>query len=318
MRTPVSSGDQLDHYRIEDPIIRSSTTSIFRATDINTKREVAIEIPNPEMEGDPVFFERFQREQEIGRSLDHPGLLKTLNPDEHRSQPYIVTEWFDGETLREMLKEEKLSPERAVRIAISICDVLAYIHSHGVVHRGLKPENVLVDSQDHIKLINFGTASKIGSRRITFTNLSRVVGVSDYISPEELNGKRGDNRSDIYALGVILYEMLTGRTPFQGGEPYDRVLKNPTPPREIDPSISPQLQEVVYRALERQYKDRYASAHEFAMDLTHLDRVGVEDRAELRDWKKRRWPRMKRVLFYVSLALIPIALFGLLLLFARG
>ena len=136
--------------------------------------------------------------------------------DEHRSQIYIVTEWFDGQTLRQILAAKKLSQERAVHIVLNVCSVLAYAQNHGIVHRDLRPENFLVDAQDQIKLINFGVAAKAGARRITFTNLAQVVGVSEYISPEELNGKRDDPRSDIYALGVILYEVLTGKTPFQG------------------------------------------------------------------------------------------------------
>jgi serine/threonine-protein kinase len=147
------------------------------------------------------------------------------------------------------------------------------------------------------------------------------MGTAEYISPEQVKGKRGDARSDLYALGIMLYEMLTGKTPFSGDNPFqtmnDRMFNNPVPPREIDPSISPQLQEILYRALERDPKKRYASAREFAWDLEHQDRVGVADRAELRDWKRRRKPWARKVLFYAMLALIPVVIFGLLLLVAH-
>ena len=149
-----------------------------------------------------------------------------------------------------------------MRIAIAICDALEYIHAHGIVHGDIRPENVMVGAGDHIKLIDFGGAVKAGARRLTLTRLSQVIGTSEYVSPEELKGKRGDARSDIYALGVMLYEMLTGKMPFQGTEPYDRLMNYPIPPREIDPAISPQLQEVIYRALEREPQNRYASAHD--------------------------------------------------------
>jgi serine/threonine protein kinase len=295
--------------------------SIFRATDLRAGRPVAIKVPHPEMESDPVFFDRFHREEAIGKSLDHPGVMKVFADDDH-SQIYLVMEWVEGKLLRQILNEKKkLPPERAIKIALAICDALDYIHSHGVVHRDLKPENIMVDDSDRIKLIDFGIAGQSGARRLTFAKLSQVMGTPEYISPEQVRGKRGDARSDVYALGVMLYEMLTGKPPFQGPNPFaimnDRLLNNPIPPREIDPTISPQLQEVIYRALEREPKNRYASARELAFDLEHLDQVGIAERPELHNWRTRRTPWLRRILFYVAMALIPVVIFGLLLYFAR-
>ena len=295
--------------------------SIFRGTDLRTGRKVAIKVPHPEMESDPIFFDRFHREEEIGQALDHPAVMKVFGGDKH-SQIYMVMEWVEGRLLRQILDhEKKLPPERAVKIALGILGALDYIHSHGIVHRDLKPENIMADGEDHIKLIDFGIAAKAGARRLTFAKLSQIMGTPEYISPEQVKGKRGDARSDIYALGVMLYEMLTGKAPFQGPNPFaimnDRLLNNPIPPREIDPTISPQLQEVIYRALERDPKNRYSTAKEFAWDLEHLDQVGVADRPELRDWKQRRTPWVRKVLFYIMLALIPVVIFGLLLFFVK-
>ena len=319
--TPLHPGDQLDHYRIESVAARSGMASIFRGTDLRTGRPVAIKVPHPEMESDPVFFDRFHREQEIGKKLDHPGVMKVMIED-GRSRVYMVMEWVDGRLLRQVLNEQgKFSPERAVRIALKICEALEYIHSQGVVHRDLKPENIMIDAEDNIKLIDFGIAAHTGARRLTFSKFTQTMGTPDYISPEQVKGKRGDARSDIYALGVMLYEMLTGKVPFTGPNAFiimnDRLLNNPIPPREIDPTISPQLQEIIYRALERDPKNRYAKAREFAWDLEHQDQVGVADRPELRDWKRRRSPWPRRILFYVVLALIPVVIFGLLLYVAR-
>jgi len=189
------------------------------------------------------------------------------------------------------------------------------------VHRDLKPENVMVDEHDNIKLIDFGIAGSSKSRRLTFAKLSQTMGTPDYISPEQVKGKRGDARSDLYALGVMLYEMLTGKVPFSGENAFlimnDRLLNNPIPPREVDPSITPQLQEIIYRAIERDPKNRYPSAREFAHDLEHPADVGVAERPELQDWRTRRTPKMRRILYYLGLALIPIVVFALLLYVAR-
>jgi len=319
--TPLHPGDQLDHYRIESVAARSGMASIFRATDLRTGRAVAIKVPHPEMESDPVFFDRFHREEEIGNTMDHPGVMKVIAED-GRSRVYMVMEWAEGRLLRQILNEQKkLPPERAVKITLRILEALEYLHSHGVVHRDLKPENIMIDAQDRIKLIDFGIAAKAGARRLTFSNLSQTLGTPDYISPEQVKGKRGDARSDLYAVGVMLYEMLTGRVPFTGANAFvimnDRLLNNPVPPREIDPAISPQLQEIIYRALERDPAKRNSSAREFAWDLEHQAQVGVAERPELRDWKRRRTPWPRKILFYLLLALIPVIIFALLLWVAR-
>ena len=318
---PLQSGEQLDHYRIENLVAEGGMASVYRATDVHTGRPVAIKIPHFEAESDPVFFDRFRREEEIGQKLDHPGVVK-VTAENDRSRLYLVMDWIEGRLLRQVLTERgKLSSERAVRVALNICNALEYVHSHGVVHRDLKPENIFLGEADCIKLIDFGIAGKTHARRLTFGNFSKKAGTPDYVSPEQIRGKRGDARSDLYSLGVIFYEMLTGKVPFDGPNPFvimnSKLLNHPIPPREIDPQISPELQEIVYRALERNPVNRYASAREFALDLEHPDQVGVAKRAELRDWKRRRTPWRNRAILYSALAMIPVVLFLLLLYMAR-
>jgi serine/threonine-protein kinase len=231
----------------------------------------------------------------------------------------MVMEWVDGRLLRQVMFEQgKMQTARALKITLGILNALEYIHKNGVVHRDLKPENIMLDPDDGIKLIDFGIASQAGAKRLTYAGFTQALGSPDYISPEQVRGKRGDARSDLYAVGVMLYEMLSGKTPFSGPSPLavmnDRLINYPLPPREAEPSISPELQEVLYRALEREPKNRYPSAHSFAQDLEHLDQVGVAVRSELTDWQKRKSTSMRNILFKVGLALIPFVLFGVMML----
>ena len=314
-------GDQLDHYRIEALAARSGMACIYRAVDLQNGMPVAIKVPHFEVECDPVLFDRFKREDAIGRRLDHPRVMKVF-AEEDRSRLYMVMEWLDGQLLRKVLtQEKKLSPERATRIALGVCEALEYIHSRGVIHRDFKPENIVVDSEDRIKLIDFGIANKAGAKRLTYARITQSMGTPDYVSPEQVKLHRGDARSDLYALGVILYEMLTGEVPFQGSNPLvvlnDRLVNNPIPPREIDPQISVQMQEIIYRALERNPSNRYASARDFAHDLMDPESVVVAERPEAKDWRVRRSAKPKKALFYAALALIPIAIVVLLLITAQ-
>ena len=326
LMTRMEAGDTLDHYRLEAAVARSGMSTLYRATDLRDGRQVALKIPHAEMESDPVLLERFKREQEIGQELDHPGVVKTLDGEE-RSRLYMVMEWVEGRLLRVILNEQdlhgehKLPVDRAVKITLGICEALDYMHKHGVVHRDLKPENVMVGADDHIKLIDFGIAMKEDARRLTFAGPSPLLGTPDYISPEQVKGQRGDQRSDIYALGAMLYEMLTGEPPFTGPNPLavmnERVLADPKPARKLNPEISPQLQEILYRALERDPRHRYATAAEMAWDLEHQEQVGVEEGGRRHNLRQGKFLGNRKMLLYASLALLPLIIFGLMVMLAR-
>src|SRR3569623_777060 len=225
----IESGSLIDSYRIEGPVAHSGMASIFRATDIRDNRAVALKILHPDMEADPILFDRFQREGAIGEKLNHPMVMRVYG-GEKRSRVYMVMEWCEGRLLSEILSHGRFTPERAIRIAGKVLSALEYIHEQGVVHRDLKPENIMVDGHDNVKLIDFGIAGDSGARRLTYANLTSTLGTADYISPEQVKGKRGDGCSDIYSMGVILYEMLTGRLPFSGSSPMevmnDRLLNH--------------------------------------------------------------------------------------------
>jgi serine/threonine-protein kinase len=316
----LETGSQVDSYRIDAPVARSGMASIYRATDLRDNRVVALKIPHPDLEADPLLFDRFQRESEIGEKLSHPKVMRVFGGDK-RSRVYMVMEWCDGRLLRQILAEGRIPQEHAIRIAIGVLDGLEYIHANGIVHRDLKPENIMVDEHDNIKLIDFGIAGDAAAKRLTYANFTAAIGTPNYISPEQVKGKRGDARSDIFSIGVILYEMLSAKLPFIGPNPMaamnERLLNHPVPPSVADPSISPQLQEILYRALERDPQKRYARAHEFKHDLEHIDQVGVEDRPELRDWQVRKSQNARKILYYGGLALIPVAILLLMFLIAH-
>lgn len=316
----VKVGQELDHYRIDALVSESGMASLFSATDMKDGHQVAIKVPHEALEEDPVRFDRFKREEEIGTTMDHPNVMRIFR-DAPRSRLYMVMEWCNGRLLRELLdKEGKLPQDRAVKITLGILRALEYIHGHGVVHRDLKPENIMVDDQDNIKLIDFGIASLEGAKRLTFTGYTQALGTPEYMAPEQVKGKRGDVRSDLYSLGIILYEMVVGKTPFTGQSPLavmnDRLINHPPPPMVAEPSITPQLQEVIYRAIEREPQNRYPTARAFAWDLENLDQVGIADRSELTYWKRPAAAR-RNIVFYVLLAMLPVVLFLLMLLLSR-
>jgi serine/threonine-protein kinase len=277
-------GQLLDNrFEITDLVARSNMASIFKGRDRVTGQSVAIKVPLMALEGDVAGYERFQREEEIGAGLSHPGVLKVVKVEGQKSRPYLVMEFLEGETLAKIMSTRKRLPEaEAIAYASEICDALDYLHSNGIVHRDLKPQNVMVCADGTLRLFDFGIARVEKARRLTFVGLTPTLGTPDYISPEQVRGKRGDRRSDIYSLGAILYEMVTGSTPFEGESPYvvmnARVTGDPEAPRKLNPEISPALEEVILHAMERDPRQRYETAGAMKKELNNLNLVEVTHR----------------------------------------
>jgi serine/threonine protein kinase len=298
-----SPGETLDQYQLLDVVARSGMATIFRARDLADSHLVALKVPHLQYASDLVFHQRFQREEEIGQRLAHPGVIKVLRPKE-KSRLYLAMEYVEGELLRDRLRRERRLPiPTAVGLAIKIADALVYLHDHGVVHRDLKPENVMIMPDGGIKLMDFGIALDETLRKMTWSGLSQTMGTPDYMAPEQIKGKRGDSRTDLYSLGVILYEMLTGELPWSGENVYAalrvKMQEDPIPPRRLRPEIPPALEEVVLHALEREPHHRPESALELREALAHPESVVMTNRAA-RQRPRPRLPSWLRTLLKVG------------------
>ena len=304
----VNVGEKLDQYELTELIARSGMASIFKARDTLSDATVAIKVPYMQFESDVVFFNRFEREEQVGRRLDHSSIIKVLAP-RRKSRMYIAMEYVEGVSLRAIMHgRRQMDPEEALGLARQICEALVYMHRQGVVHRDLKPENILV-AHGQVKIMDFGIALDESARRLTWSGLSSTIGTPDYMAPEQVSGRRGDVRTDIYSLGTILYEMLTGELPYSGANVYNvmraKTSEDPQPPSRYRPDLDPHLEEIVLRAIERNPRERYASAAQMLEDLRDPAQVVIGGRAARLHPRSLRWMKAKKVIltagFFASL-----------------
>ncbi|GHO55394.1 serine/threonine protein kinase [Ktedonobacter robiniae] len=280
MTTAYKPGTRIDHYEIIRMLGHGGMNRVYLARDLSDQRNVVLKFPSEDLIGNVAVFERYRREAEIGNRLHHPSVQELLNTDEKRSQEYLVVEYIKGQTLRLLLEDQEGQPvptSQALHITLQLCDALAYCHEQGVFHRDIKPENVMVTDDGAIKIIDFGIALLEGARRVTWRGLSGTVGTPDYMSPEQLKGERGTASSDIYAVGIMLYEMLCGHTPFEGENVFaiinQHVSQDPPSLLLANPNLSPALATVVMRAIRRDPEKRYKSIRDFYHDLRNFEEV---------------------------------------------
>src|SRR5437870_7254666 len=280
MTTVYTPGARIDHYEIIRLLGQGGMNRVYLARDIHNQQDVVLKFPNDDLIGNVGVFERYKREAEIGSRLNHPFVQHLLNVGEERQDHYLVIEYVQGKTLRQVLEEHAPNPlpqKEAIRITLQICDALAYCHEQGIFHRDIKPENIMMQEDGNIKIIDFGIALLEGARRVTWRGLSGTMGTPDYMSPEQLKGERGMAGSDIYAVGVMLYEMLCGQTPFEGENIFaimnQHVSQDPPSILLRNPQVSPALATVVMRAIRRDQAKRYQLMSDLLHDLHNLEEV---------------------------------------------
>lgn len=262
-------------YRVEHELGRGGMAKVYRGEDTVLGRTVAIKILAPQFADDPNFVTRFRREAQAAARISNQNLVSVFDTGSDDGVHYIVMEFVEGKTLAEFLSGGgRIMPDRAIDIAMHVCRALEAAHAQGVIHRDIKPGNIMLDQRGEVKVTDFGIARVTSSETVAQT--AAVLGTASYLSPEQAQGQPVDARSDIYSLGCVLYEMVAGRPPFLGDSPVavasKQVLEQPTPPSKLNRDVSPDLDAVILRALAKNPANRYQSAEEFRADLERVRR----------------------------------------------
>ncbi len=265
-----------DRYQVGDTLGFGGMSEVHRGRDLRLGRDVAIKVLRADLARDPSFQTRFRREAQNAASLNHPAIVAVYDTGETAGEtgtiPYIVMEYVDGETLRDLLKREgSLEPKRAMEIVADVCAALDFSHRHGIVHRDIKPANVMLTRAGAVKVMDFGIARAVADGQATMTATAAVIGTAQYLSPEQARGEAVDARSDVYATGCVLFELLVGAPPFTGDSPvavaYQHVREDARAPSEVKPGLPRELDSIVLKALNKNPLNRYQTAAEMRADL---------------------------------------------------
>jgi serine/threonine-protein kinase len=263
-------------YRLGAVIGQGGMAEVHRGRDVRLGRDVAIKLLRPDLARDPSFQGRFRREAQSAASLNHPSIVAVYDTGEDHGSgtvtPYIVMEYVEGRTLREVLASEgRLLPQRAMEITAQICAALEQAHRAGIVHRDIKPGNVMLTASGEVKVMDFGIARAVTGSSQTMTQTAAVIGTAHYLSPEQARGEHVDARSDIYSTGCLLYELVTGAPPFSGDTPvavaYQHVREEPVPPSSVEPDVPASIDAVVLKAMAKNPANRYQTAAQMRTDL---------------------------------------------------
>jgi serine/threonine-protein kinase len=267
-----------DRYELGDTLGYGGMSEVHRGMDKRLGRDVAVKVLRADLARDPQFQLRFRRESQNAAALNHPAIVAVYDTGEVQSEfgplPYIVMEYVDGHTLREIVKTQgPMSQQRVIEVMADVCAALDFSHKHSIIHRDVKPANIMINRAGAVKVMDFGIARALGEGQ-NVTQTAAVIGTAQYLSPEQARGEAVDARSDVYAAGCVLFELLTGEPPFTGDTPvavaYQHVREDPRSPSEINPQVTPALDAIVLKALSKNPANRYQSAAEMRADLVRV------------------------------------------------
>ncbi|MEZ0339183.1 Stk1 family PASTA domain-containing Ser/Thr kinase [Mycobacterium sp. pV006] len=268
-----------DRYEVGEILGFGGMSEVHLARDLRLHRDVAIKVLRADLARDPSFYLRFRREAQNAAALNHPAIVAVYDTGEADTPtgplPYIVMEYVDGVTLRDIVHTDgPMEPQRAIEVIADACQALNFSHQHGIIHRDVKPANIMISKTGAVKVMDFGIARAIADAGNPVTQTAAVIGTAQYLSPEQARGVKVDARSDVYSLGCVLYEILTGQPPFVGDSPvavaYQHVREDPVPPSQRHSGISPDLDAVVLKALAKNPDNRYQTAAEMRADLVRV------------------------------------------------
>ncbi|MCX2929246.1 Stk1 family PASTA domain-containing Ser/Thr kinase [Mycobacterium sp. CVI_P3] len=268
-----------DRYELGEILGFGGMSEVHLARDTRLHRDVAVKVLRADLARDPSFYLRFRREAQNAAALNHPAIVAVYDTGEAETTngplPYIVMEYVDGVTLRDIVHTDgPIPPRRAIEIIADACQALNFSHQHGIIHRDVKPANIMISKTGAVKVMDFGIARAIADTGNSVTQTAAVIGTAQYLSPEQARGEPVDARSDVYSLGCVLYEILTGEPPFIGDSPvavaYQHVREDPVPPSQKHPGVSPELDAVVLKALAKNPDNRYQTAAEMRTDLVRV------------------------------------------------
>src|SRR5882724_6795926 len=267
-----------ERYELGETLGYGGMSEVHKGRDVRLSRDVAVKVLRADLARDPQFQIRFRREAQNAAALNHPAIVAVYDTGETESEfgplPYIVMEFVDGQTLREIVKTQgPLSQQRVIEVMADVCAALDFSHRHGIIHRDVKPANVMITRGGAVKVMDFGIARALADGQ-NMTQTAAVIGTAQYLSPEQARGEAVDARSDVYAAGCVLFELLTGEPPFTGDSPvavaYQHVREDPKPPSSLNPRVPPELDAAVLKALAKNPDNRYQTAAEMRADLVRV------------------------------------------------